>query len=197
MKRSFIVLLVVAIAYFISSCGKDGDMVAPDSPDDIPSDTASREPNHNSIQCYAYNAYVSLFVVNKDSADILDVDYPETRLLKEGCVSIEKVYYAETSSSRPEIELEDFGESQGRNYLLIDCGVGDSYFNETGDSVLIGESWFKKRIALVPVGVEWTNGDVDTFMVCCQKTCAFDVDNVVYRDSTIIGSDVILVKSLD
>lgn len=197
MKRSFTVLLVVAIAYFICSCGKDGDVVVPDPPDNTPSDTTLLEPDSNSFQCYAYNAYIALFVINKDSTDILDVDYPWSGQLKEGCISINKVYYAETSASRPEIGLENFGESQSHNYLLIDCGVDDSYFHETGDSVSIGGSIFEKRIALVPVGIEWTNGDIDTFMVRCQKTCAFDVDNVVYRDSTIVGSDVILVKKLN
>ncbi|MDD2951987.1 MAG: WG repeat-containing protein [Parabacteroides sp.] len=208
MRQVFNLLLVIFLAQLIACGEKDVDTVSR-NPDQEEIPDPSREPQDTlsdifEIECANHSPQLYLSVIDKDANPILDCDYDETGTPKEGYIAIRKVNYTESDTSNTFTLAYNTDNSvisiypETIHYFL-------DQFEETGDSIRF---YGKRPVSSVadsvvipvkelwlPIVVEWTNNDVDTFALRYRNTCDIQLTQVCLHGDSIGYNSATLIKS--
>lgn len=197
MRKSFYLLLVLLSVHLIG-CRSDVEGVEPELPGIQKPDTVQEPDTSNALDCVNYDPYLYLFVIDKDSNNLLDATYSQT-----GHMMDNKIYVkdARLLDSRIYTDPVETLVSAYEGFLMINTKISfqhDRYFTATGDSLVFETSTFKVPMSeyYTQLKVDWSNNDTDTFDIRIVKACGIMVDSIYYKGSVIGIRHAILMKDL-
>lgn len=198
MKQSFYIVLFLVLANIVSCSKQDIPEIEKEKP--IPEKPVPPVPSdsNQTVDCALWDGILRLYVVDKDSNDIVDSNYPQTLTPEKGRIYVKNAYYAEDHPFKLDSIDVQAPQASGDCLNLV-LGFGfqyDRFFKETKDSLHLGTLYIPILEYYTKVGVEWTNGDIDTFTLRLTSACVFCVDKIIYKDSTFENGSACLIKEV-